>query len=167
MGWFIALLILHVLWMSTWMICLPPSHRKPQVLSNLPKQYPYHQQQPYQTHPQQDNPLMEMTIHSKIKKYVKQKNVEGVDLVTMSVHSTTPNIQKLGISLKQIDITKHKINLSNHEKTLRYKFLKVSSVQNNKHNSILSNSYLRKSWNKQCVITNTISETSLRESVLH
>ena len=105
-------------------------------------------------------------IHSNIKKCIKPKDVKGADVNTMNIHSKTPNIQKLGISLKHDDITKHKINLSNHEKTVRYKFLTVSYVQRNEHNIILPNSSLEKSWNKQCVIIDTISEIPLRESVL-
>ena len=166
MGWFIALLILHVLWMFTWMICLEPSYRKPQGLSQIPKQYPYHQQPLHQVHPQQENPLLKKTIHNNIKKCVKQKDVKGANKVPMSIHSITPNIQKLGISLKHDDFDKHTINLSNHEKTVRYKFLTVSYVQKTKHNIIISNSYLRKSWNNQCLVIDNMSEILWRESVL-
>ena len=166
MGWFIALLILHVLWMCTWTILLQPSHRKPQALSHLPKQYPYHHQQLYQLHQQQENLLSETTIHSNINKRVKQNDGKNGDRVTTSIHSTIPNIRKIGISLKYNNITEHKINLSNCEKTLRHKFLTVSYVQNIKHNIILSNSSLKKSWNKQYLEIDTIREIPWRESVL-
>ena len=105
-------------------------------------------------------------IHSNIKKCIKPKDVKGADVNTMNIHSKTPNIQKLGISLKHDDITKHKINLSNSEKTVRYKFPTVSYVQKNKHNIILSNSSLKKSWNKQYLEIDTIREIPWRESVL-
>ena len=104
-----------------------------------------------------------MMIHSNIKKCVTPKDTKDADIVTMRIHSITPKVHKLGISLTHDDITKHKINLSNSEKTVRYKFLTVSYVQKNKHNIILSNSSLRKSWNKQCFTPNTISETPLQE----
>ena len=164
MGWFIALLILHVLWIFTWTICLQPSHRNPQGLSQLPKQPPYCHQQSYQPQVQRENSLSEMMIH---KKCVKQTDLKSVDIVKTSTNLITPNIQKLGISLKDEDIRTHEIKLSNREKTIRYKFLTVLSyVQNNKHNSLLSKSSLRQSWKKQCLIIDTISETPWCESVL-
>ena len=107
-----------------------------------------------------------MMIHSNIKKCGKPKNMRGADTVTMTIHSITPNIHKLGISLRHDDIPKHKINLSNSKKTVRYKFLPVSYVQKNKHNIICFSSSLKKSWNKQCHIIDTIREIPRRESVL-